>query len=205
MFEYNGIKVKLHNFVVVDYAANLQLVDEYCEISPGELKEEGIWKISLLPSQETDDLASWLRLISLSTLLVDTTSVWASFADLPGASLAQTTGSQITLDTTAAGHGWFIDYTPYLNEEWLPTSNPYEWQPKLGSEAEGKMDMLSVFVHESWDWNIVKTPTTSWRLRLPSPSGRRVGDEGAWLLRTRDAREGRRVPFPLCPLQMRSP
>ncbi|MDR0716824.1 MAG: hypothetical protein LBF50_05345 [Azoarcus sp.] len=32
---------------------------------------------------------------------------------------------------------WFIDATPYLNEEWLPTSNPYEWQAKPGSEAEG--------------------------------------------------------------------
>jgi hypothetical protein len=53
--------------------------------------------------------------------------------DLPYSSLAQITGTgasaQITLDTNAAGYGWFIDYTPYLNEEWLPTSNPYEWQP----------------------------------------------------------------------------
>jgi hypothetical protein len=44
-----------------------------------------------------------------------------SFSDLSGASVAQTTGTQITLDTNAAGYGWFIDYTPYLNEEWLPT------------------------------------------------------------------------------------
>jgi hypothetical protein len=42
------------------------------------------------------------------------------------ARLAQTMGAKITLDTDAAGYGWFIDYTPYLNEEWLPTSNPYE-------------------------------------------------------------------------------
>jgi hypothetical protein len=52
-----------------------------------------------------------------------------SFSDLSGSALAQTTGTgtsaQITLDTNAAGHGWFIDYTPYLNEEWLPTSSPY--------------------------------------------------------------------------------
>jgi hypothetical protein len=78
----------------------------------------------------------------------------ASFrsAKLSGASVAQTTGTgptaQITLDTNAAGYGWFIDYTPYLNEEWLPTSNPHEWQAKPGSDAEGKMDMLSVLLHE---------------------------------------------------------
>ncbi|MDR1936826.1 MAG: matrixin family metalloprotease, partial [Candidatus Accumulibacter sp.] len=38
--------------------------------------------------------------------------------------------------------------TPYLNEEWLPTSSPYEWQAKPGSDAEGKMDLLSVLIHE---------------------------------------------------------
>lgn len=40
-------------------------------------------------------------------------------ADLDNATLAQTIGTgtkaQITLDTIASGHGWFIDYTPYLN------------------------------------------------------------------------------------------
>jgi hypothetical protein len=55
-----------------------------------------------------------------------------SFADLSGSALGSTTGDKITLDDNAAGHGWFIDYTPYLNEEWLPTSNPYEWQAKPG-------------------------------------------------------------------------
>jgi hypothetical protein len=70
-----------------------------------------------------------------------------SFFDLPGFALAQITGTganaQITLDTDVAGHGWYIDYTPHLNEKWLPTSNPYEWQAKAGSEAEGRMDLLS--------------------------------------------------------------
>jgi hypothetical protein len=74
------------------------------------------------------------------------------FSNLSGNALAQTTGTsasaQITLDTDAAGHGWFIDYTPYLNEEYLSTSNPYEWIAKPGSNAEGKIDLLSVLWHE---------------------------------------------------------
>ncbi|MDR0440212.1 MAG: hypothetical protein LBI59_04420 [Candidatus Accumulibacter sp.] len=60
-----------------------------------------------------------------------------SFSDLSSSALAQITGTgasaQITFDLDAAGHGWYIDYTPYLNEEWLPTSNPYEWIAKPGS------------------------------------------------------------------------
>jgi hypothetical protein len=75
-----------------------------------------------------------------------------SFFNLSGSALAQTTGTgptaQIILDTNATGHGWYIDYTPYLNEEYLPTSNPYEWIAKPGSEAEGRMDLLSVLWHE---------------------------------------------------------
>lgn len=39
-------------------------------------------------------------------------------------------------------------YTPYLNDEYLPTSNPQEWIAKPGSDAEGKIDMLTVLLHE---------------------------------------------------------
>jgi hypothetical protein len=38
----------------------------------------------------------------------DLNSVTVSIADLPGAVIGQTTGSNITLDTKASGYGWFI-------------------------------------------------------------------------------------------------
>ena len=64
------------------------------------------------------------------------------FAPLGDATLAQTIGSgrdvSVTLDVTAAGHSWYLD----------PTSNPNEWIAKSGSDAAGKMDMLSVLLHE---------------------------------------------------------
>ena len=84
----------------------------------------------------------------LNTLSVDPSLVTFNLADLPGAALGQTTGSTITLDTNAAGYNWFIDTTPGSNEEFLPTSNPNEWVAKAGSAAAGKMDMLSVLLHE---------------------------------------------------------
>ncbi len=71
-----------------------------------------------------------------------------SFADLSGAAIGQITNTTITLDTNASGYGWFIDPTPWDNSEYLPTSNPDEWVAKAGSAAEGKMDMLSVLLHE---------------------------------------------------------
>ena len=75
-----------------------------------------------------------------------------NIADLPGGAVGQTIGegvnATIPLDDNAAGHNWFIDTTPWYNSEYLPTSNPYEWVAKEGTAAYGKMDMLSVLLHE---------------------------------------------------------
>ena len=84
----------------------------------------------------------------LSNFISNTSNVTLSFADLAGGALGQTTGTSITLDDNAAGHNWFIDTTPWSNEEYLPTSNPNEWVAKVGSAAYGKMDMLSVLLQE---------------------------------------------------------
>jgi hypothetical protein len=78
----------------------------------------------------------------------DLASVSVNFADLAGGALGQTNATGITLDDNAAGNGWFIDTTPWDNSEYLATSNPNEWVAKAGSEAAGKMDMLSVLLHE---------------------------------------------------------
>jgi hypothetical protein len=107
---------------IVQDGTYIQAVKKYC----GTKKD--YWRIS--ESQNGDSL--------LSALLSDTQSVFNGFTDLSGSALAQTTGTnaQITLDTDAAGHGWFIDYTPYLNEKFLPTSSPYEWIAQPGSNIE---------------------------------------------------------------------
>lgn len=75
-------------------------------------------------------------------------NITVTFADLPSGAVGQTVGNNITLDTNAAGNNWFIDTTPADNSEFLPTANPNEWVAKAGSAAAGKMDMLSVLLHE---------------------------------------------------------
>lgn len=90
-----------------------------------------------------------------------------TFRDLTGAAVGETTGSgtnpTITLDTDAAGHGWYeggmfslgglsldanFSQTADDMSNWLPTSNPNEWVARAGTDAAGKMDMLSVLLHE---------------------------------------------------------
>ena len=99
------------------------------------------------------NLAAWQRSANLSTLITSAQQTLTGFADLPATALGQTTGegltAQITLDQNAAGHNWYIDPTPLDNsDDYLPTSDASVWQAKAGSEAAGKMDMLSVLLHE---------------------------------------------------------
>ncbi len=124
----NGVKVR------IQYLIESMNADEpsigYCDPET--------WKIS----GDNPNLANVLTVASQNL----------TFADLTGGAVGETLGTganaQITLDDNAAGHGWYIDYTPYLNDEYLPTSNPLEWIAKPGSEAEGKMDLLTVLLHE---------------------------------------------------------
>ena len=95
----------------------------------------------------------WLQSAALSALIANASHSLTGFADLAATAIGETTGkgltAQITLDTNSAGHGWYIDPTPLDNtDDYLPTSNPEVWQAKAGSAADGKMDLLSVLLHE---------------------------------------------------------
>jgi hypothetical protein len=93
-------------------------------------------------------LASSLDANTSGTSILLSTGITLNIADLPGGAVGQTTGTSITLDTNAAGYGWYVDPNPAANTDFLPTSNPDVWMAKAGSAAAGKMDMLSVLLHE---------------------------------------------------------
>jgi hypothetical protein len=85
---------------------------------------------------------------ALTAVLANASQAMTGFATLPGGAVGETTGTSITLDTNAAGYGWYVDPNPSSNTDFLPTSNPDVWMAKAGSAAAGKMDMLSVLLHE---------------------------------------------------------
>jgi hypothetical protein len=62
-------------------------------------------------------------------------------AELDGALLAMTSGNVITLDTDAAGHGWWIDPTPATSEEFGADGT-------ADSATVDGVDLVSVLVHE---------------------------------------------------------
>jgi Ca2+-binding RTX toxin-like protein len=67
--------------------------------------------------------------------------------DLPGNALAWSIGDGIVLvDATAAGYGWFVDSTPDDSREYRTVGETVSALP--GSNAAGRMDLLSVVAHE---------------------------------------------------------
>lgn len=63
-------------------------------------------------------------------------------ADLSGALVGQFHQGVLTLDATAAGWGWFVDATPGDSREFSSTG------VAISSAAAGRIDLLSVLVHE---------------------------------------------------------
>jgi hypothetical protein len=123
MAEFEGKRYKI--IVVIEVS---QYVDESASVCP----ESQLIKVNK-PEKGSS-------LIDLNTI---------NFAALEGGAVGQSDLTGITLDDNANGYAWYIDLTPGLNEEFLPTSNPYEWVAKPGSDAEGKMDFLTVLLHEA--------------------------------------------------------
>ena len=144
----NVVPSEKMNGIIAKYTSALQ---KYC----GTDKPE--WRISEVDRPviglDIASAASWLSAAQLSSLIVSAGSVFTGYSDLSGSAIGTTVGegpqAAIILHTAAAGHGWYVDATPLDNtDDYLPTSNPNVWQAKAGSDAAGKMDMLSVLLHE---------------------------------------------------------
>jgi predicted chitinase len=153
-------------FMVTGNKGHVIIISYYVDVTPaaetyGLYRTDGykkycpngrlIWKISQPSMDDGSETSSWVD-SSLHALLGNAKIAVTSFTNLPGTTIGQTIGSgqnaQLILDSNAAGHGWFIDATPADNVEFLPTSNPNEWVARPGSEAEGRIDLLTVLLHE---------------------------------------------------------
>jgi hypothetical protein len=69
-------------------------------------------------------------------------------ADLRGSQLAAIDGDTIVLDSTAAGHGWFVDSTPTSDEEYATISASTAMTAKSSTAAVDHIDLLTVVEQE---------------------------------------------------------
>lgn len=148
LIETNGKRVKVVERLIM--AFNSTPESTQCSGKDGYIR-----RISSISEEATPPPISYSAL-NPYLLLKDALTVGVTYrlAALDGQALGQTTGqcldAQITLDTTAAGHGWYIDPMPLdpstgsglANDDYLPTSNPNLWQAKAGTVAQGEMDLL---------------------------------------------------------------
>lgn len=68
---------------------------------------------------------------------------------LAAGQLGRVAGTQLVLDRDAAGWGWFVDPTPDEDEEYEPApAGQGGLRARPGGPAEGKMDLLTVLMHE---------------------------------------------------------
>jgi hypothetical protein len=135
----DGRNVKTVYYIkVVDVESNPgnfdYLYNKYCP------KGTNDWQVSLnaaigntIISNFAQKLLSSFATSGTSTSL--NTGITLAISDLPGGAVGQTTGTSITLDTNAAGYGWYVDPNPAANTDFLPTSNPDVWMAKAGVDT----------------------------------------------------------------------
>ena len=117
LVEIGGLKVKVMYFFKLEPGAGggTEGYDPYRDKK--NCPQGEMWKISLNPDDPNAPIYTFERLSQLTSPYAGLSNVNLSFDALAPGALGQTTGTTITLDTNAAGHGWFIDTTPGDNAE----------------------------------------------------------------------------------------
>jgi hypothetical protein len=75
-------------------------------------------------------------------------NIKVEIGNLPPGVLGQTIGDTITIDSSAAGWGWFVDPTPADNSEFQVLLSNGVFAAKPSSPVAGRMDLLTTVVHE---------------------------------------------------------
>ncbi len=100
------------------------------------------------PALRTEALARWQATGITAAQLAQLRSASIVMVDLPPGMLGQSVGDKIYLDSTAAGHGWFVDATPQDNIEFSLVRSATERAAGDTSLANDRVDMLTVLLHE---------------------------------------------------------
>ena len=93
-------------------------------------------------------LAIWSDALAAKGLTLPANAPTFVVADLADGILGWADGSVISIDTDAAGHGWFVDPTPGDSSEFAVTLTDSRSAANADSDAFGRIDLLTVLVHE---------------------------------------------------------
>ncbi|CAB5137262.1 hypothetical protein D3OALGB2SA_4008 [Olavius algarvensis associated proteobacterium Delta 3] len=113
----------------------------------GELSNE-LLETDRIAAITGDAVAHWKTVNIVDEHSLNLQNVRLEISDLPDQTLARTRANLITLDDNAAGHGWFIDKTPWDDNEFQNVIYDWEMRANANSPAVGKIDLLTVLMHE---------------------------------------------------------
>ena len=91
--------------------------------------------------------AQWSALPLSSDQSARLDAIETRITELSGFTLSETAGYLITVDSNAAGFGWFVDDTPGFDEEFVFT-DAVHLTATAGSAAADRIDLLTVLMHE---------------------------------------------------------
>src|SRR5690606_12570566 len=95
-----------------------------------------------------ETLLAWSEFAALAGLTDRLHSITFTITDLPEGVLAEARDGHILVSPTAAGHGWFVDPTPGEDAEFGIALDGERLAATSGSEAFGRIDLLTVLAHE---------------------------------------------------------
>jgi len=104
--------------------------------------------VSELPATADAAVLRLTNSFDTPSLLTRLEGVIFEVRDLPGATLGYTLGNRIILDSLAAGHGWFVDQTPFDDSEFRRDVSKGPFPADSGIPASQRMDLLTAVMHE---------------------------------------------------------
>jgi hypothetical protein len=102
---------------------------------------------SALQPLAAESIARWTAAGVSANLANALGNVQVVVTDLPGSMLGLATRTTVYIDRDAAGHGWFIDPTPAVDEEFSPPASNRQLQA-VAPQAMDQIDLLTVLEHE---------------------------------------------------------
>jgi hypothetical protein len=95
-------------------------------------------------------IAQWAHAGASAAQLAALAAITFTVTDLSGDIIGEQTPGHITIDTNAAGHGWFVDPTPNDNSEFTHAQNAEgtDLLTDPSNAAAGHLDLLTAVTHE---------------------------------------------------------
>jgi VCBS repeat-containing protein len=117
--------------------------------APAGSADSGVLTYAELTAIANEAVSRWTEALDLDrSVQAQLSQVTFQIADLSGLTLGLASADTIVIDVNAAGYGWYVDATPADNLEFGLSLSELELMAAATSPALGRMDLLTVVMHE---------------------------------------------------------